>query len=239
MNRSASSNLSLCQCLTSVVALALGLGLAGCLKTRNDSKENETRNVIEQRIQKANADSTSKFSELEDQMREFNGRLEVVEAKSGQNSGDTMTFRQQIAGQNQDSAQKMQLLQEALTQLETKITQMSNDLEELKSAKSKSSSSSKSSDKGNSKPSSSQSFTQAENHFAQRDWRKAILSYKEYRDENPKGKSYPEATYKIGVCFQELGMDSEAQVFFDEVVSRFPNGGEAKRAKVRLKALKK
>ncbi len=211
---------------------------AGCLKTRNDSPENNSRNVMEQKIQKANADSTNRFSEMEDQMREMNGRLEIVEAKSGQNNGDANAFRKAITDQNQDTAQKMQLMQEALTQLETKISELSGEIEKLKDSKSKSTGSPANAGKTGGDKNSSASFTQAENFFAQKDWKKAILSYKEYRDDNPKGKLYPEATYKIGVCFQELNMGEEAKVFFEEVMNRFPNASEAKRAKIRLKSLK-
>ncbi|MEZ4872462.1 MAG: tetratricopeptide repeat protein [Bdellovibrionales bacterium] len=48
-----------------------------------------------------------------------------------------------------------------------------------------------------------------------------------------------EATLKIGECFQELGMASEAKVFFDEVIEKSPDSKEAKKARIRLQALSK
>ena len=75
--------------------------------------------------------------------------------------------------------------------------------------------------------------------FDQKDWKKAILNFQKYRDESPRGKKVSDATYKMGVSFQELGMKDEAKTFFDELISKYPSSNEAKKAKIRLKALKK
>jgi TolA-binding protein len=47
------------------------------------------------------------------------------------------------------------------------------------------------------------------------------------------------ATYKIGVCFQELGMIEEAKAFYDEVIAKYPKSNEAAKATSRLKAMSK
>ena len=69
-------------------------------------------------------------------------------------------------------------------------------------------------------------------------WKDAIVVFSKYRDQFPKGKKYADATYKIGVCFQELGMKEEAKPFLEEVVAKFPGTSEAKKASFRLKAPK-
>ena len=66
----------------------------------------------------------------------------------------------------------------------------------------------------------------------------AILAYQKYRDGNPKGRHYGEATFKMGVCFQEMGLKDEAKVFYEEVISKFPGSKDAKKAAVRAKQLK-
>ena len=82
-------------------------------------------------------------------------------------------------------------------------------------------------------------FEIGEDFFEKKEWRRAILSYQKYRDANPKSKKFSDATYKIGVSFQELGLRDEARTFYDEVVAKFPQSAEAKKARTRLKSLKK
>ncbi len=219
-----------------LIFLCLALTTAGCLKTRNDSRDNESRNVMGS-VQRANSDSVNRLSELEDQMRGLNGRLEVIENNQRQSEGDSGSTRQMIGEANAGINQRLETLQLAMTQMETKIAELSHEIEAIKEQDSKKSKPPEKSADG--KTREKNSFTLAEESFAQKDWKKAILTYKQYRDDNPKGKAYAEATYKIGVCFQELGMTNEAKIFFEEVISRFPKGNEAKRAKIRLKTLKK
>ena len=75
--------------------------------------------------------------------------------------------------------------------------------------------------------------------FDNQDWKKAILSYQKYVDENSKGKNTPDAKYKIGVCFQELGMKEEAMAFYEEVIANYGKAESGKKAKIRLSKLKK
>ena len=82
-------------------------------------------------------------------------------------------------------------------------------------------------------------YQKGEQLFKGSNWKSAILEYNKYRDNFPKGKKYAEATYKIGVCFQELGMGSEAKSFYAEVIEKFPKTKTAKSAKYRLNQLKK
>jgi TolA-binding protein len=64
-----------------------------------------------------------------------------------------------------------------------------------------------------------------------------MLQYDEYKKKAPKGKSIPEAIYKTGVCFQELGMKDEAKVFYQEITAKFPKSEFAKKAQIRLKSI--
>ena len=80
---------------------------------------------------------------------------------------------------------------------------------------------------------------EADDHFARKDWKKAIAVYNKYRESNPKGSDFAKSTYQIGVCFQELGMKSEARAFFDELIEKFPKDSLAKKASFRINQLKK
>ena len=75
-------------------------------------------------------------------------------------------------------------------------------------------------------------FTQAEDFFKKNNWKSAIIYYEKHREHKGKKDSlYKKATFQIGLCFKELKMETEAKVFFREIISSFPQSSEAKQAK--------
>ncbi|KHD89764.1 MAG: hypothetical protein OM95_01440 [Bdellovibrio sp. ArHS] len=212
------------------------LFLTGCLKTRNEVRETEQRQVMQQQVttlQRSNADVASRFADIEEQMRSLNGRVDVVENRVGQNNSGIENAMKNTQQQNQDLNQKVILLQEALTKMEKDIFTLNAEIQSLKADRLA----------GQAEKVAKQSrknvYEVGEEFFNKKDWKQAILNYQKYRDDNPKGSKFAEATYKIGVSFQELGMKEEAKTFYDEVVSKFPKSDEARRSKTRLKGLKK
>lgn len=149
--------------------------------------------------------------------RELNGRVEVVE-----NQLNLIKEGEQVKA-----------LEAKIVQLETKISLLEATVTDLNS-KSKAVVAAPVV-----KESKSQVGTlgEASHHFDNKKWEDAILAYEEYRKTNPKGKSYPDATYKIGLCFQNLGMKDDARAFFKEVVEKYPQSKEAGLAKSKLKKL--
>jgi TolA-binding protein len=95
-----------------------------------------------------------------------------------------------------------------------------------------------SSSRKSSSTSTKSTYETAEANFQKKAWKDAIVEYQKYRDRNPKGRHYSESTYKIGVCFQELGMRDEAKSFYSEVIAKFPKTKSADKAKIRLKQIK-
>ena len=75
------------------------------------------------------------------------------------------------------------------------------------------------------------SYNQAESYFRDKKWKQAIFAYEKFRKAQPQSLRFSKATLKIGMSFVELGLNKEAQVFFKEVVERFPKSEEAKEAK--------
>ncbi|WP_374077702.1 tol-pal system YbgF family protein [Bdellovibrio bacteriovorus] len=220
-----------------VMALAATtLFLTGCLKTRNEVRENEQRQVMQQQVvtlQKTNADASGRFADLEEQMRSLNGRVDVVENRIGQGNSGVENALKSSQEQNRDLNQKVMILQEALTKMERDILALNAELQAVKAQKAAAHA------EASAKASKKNTYESAEGFFEKKDWKQAILNYQKYRDDNPKGGKFADATYKIGVSFQELGMRDEAKTFYDEVVSKFPKSEEARRAKIRLKGLKK
>lgn len=215
--------------------VALSLCLNGCLMTRTDVKEQEQKQVVQQQVvnlQRSNADTYSKISEFEETLRNLNGRVENIEHKQSTNSEQSDSIKRSLNDQQQTLEKKVDTLQDALIKMDNQIHQMATEIESLKQDRSSHISESKSEGKKN-------NFEVAESLFEAKDWKKAILAYNKYRDENPKGKKLAESTYKIGVCFQELGMKDEAKTFYEEVENKYPNSDQARKAKIRIKSLKK
>ena len=82
--------------------------------------------------------------------------------------------------------------------------------------------------------SKSSALIEAKNLFEEKSYESAISKFQKYRDENPKGSQYPEATFYIGQSFKNLKMPIEAEVFFKEIVKIYPQSLWASRAKQKL-----
>lgn len=221
-----------------LVVVLFSLTTLGCLKTRSEVKDTETRQAVQQQVvtlQKNTADSSNRFSELEEQVRALNGRTEVVENRLAMKGQDAEKDKKSLADQNAELYRKVGLLQDTLIKMEQQVNVLSTQMavmEAQSQAQNARSATAPTATKKN-------SFETAEDLFAQKEWKKAVLNYEKYREEYPKGKQVATATLKIGVSFQELGLKDEAKTFYEEVISRFPKSDEAKRAKIRLKGLRK
>lgn len=212
-----------------VVVLSLLSFSLGCLKTREDMEEQEQRQVMQQQVsslQQRNADSSSKITEFESAIRETNGRIDTVDGKMRVRDQQMAQEMKLHADNQMELAKKMDLIQEEVVALQAQVQALQSELKTNKSDTKKPSTSQKSSfDDGNEK-------------FNQKDWKRAILAFQKFREDNPKSAKVPEAIYKIGVCFQELGMSNEAKAFYDEVVVKYPKSADAAKAKSRLRNLK-
>jgi TolA-binding protein len=206
---------------------AIGLALAmmvltGCqgLVTRSEISQLEAKQQVQEQVntlQKVNNDTNQRFTDLEDQMRRVTNQVEVLENAKNKSTEALEARILALENKTADLLEKNKILQEELI--------------------------ARSSSPANSKSEASQNgkvdhFAQAETHFAAKEWKAAILAYQKYREVSPKGKKVPEASYKIGVSFQELGMKTEAKTFYDNVISQFPNSLEAKKSQTRIKSLK-
>ena len=227
------------------VGLVLSYGLCalsfvGCLQTRSDVKTGEQRQVLQQQVgtlQKSNADTFSRISDLEEQMRFLNGRTEVVENKLASNASEIDQLRRGSNEANQAQNQKLQIYQEALNKMEQNINQLQADLGGLR-AQQMAVQTKEAVKKESTKSSSQNSYDLGEEHFSKKEYKTAILEFEKYREKSPKGKYFGSATYKIGVSFQNLGMKDDAKGFYDEVISKYPKSEEARKAKARLQKIK-
>lgn len=223
--------------LNFIVLSLVGLSLSSCLKTRGDVFDNERSQVV-QKGQSA-ADEVNRADEINETLRDLNGRIENLENQLQNSNKNNEKLKTEKDLTIQELDRKTQLLQEELTKTETVIAQLQAELMQIKSNQAMASTAAAANSSKTEKKSTSETYNQAEDMFRQKDWKKAILTYQKYRDDNPKGKMLPEATYKIGVSFQELGMKDEAKTFYEEVIAKFSKSEMAKKAKFRLDQIKK
>lgn len=205
-----------------VAVLVLMGALTGCLKTRSEVQEVENKKQMQEQVvtlQRSTADQSARFSEIDEDIRKLNGRIEVMENQGTQNAGKERSVQTQIDELNR----KISLLQETIVKMENDLASGSRENRNPNMGGAKEAA-----------PSKGGIFDRAEAQFKKKEWKDAIINYQKYRDSNPNGKQFGEATYKIGVCFQELGMKDEAKVFYEEAIAK-GKGEVAKRARARLK----
>lgn len=216
-----------------LVSIATTL-LVGCetLMTRNDIRETEQKKQFQDQvstIQKSSADTGNRMADIEQDLRNLNGRIEVIENRSNVSAQEAAKARGQAEATAGDQAKRVQILQDEVAKLTEEVAALSAEVNAMKAAGAESASASSKKDL----------YELGEENFDKKEWKKAIVNYQKFRDANPKSKKFPDATYKIGVCFQELGLKDEAKTFYDELVAKYPNSGEAKKARTRLKSLAK
>jgi len=76
----------------------------------------------------------------------------------------------------------------------------------------------------------------SECYFAMRDYEQAIKGFQAMLDKYPRSKKAPSALLKQGYAFAELGMDTDAKVFFNNVIRKYPKSREAAEAKSWIKS---
>jgi len=78
-------------------------------------------------------------------------------------------------------------------------------------------------------------YLRAESYYKLKKYQKAILDYSKFA-ENKFGKTpmVPEALYKIGLSFENLGLKDDAKAFYQDLVNRYPKSARTKAAKKKL-----
>lgn len=223
--------------MTKIFTILISLTvLSSCLKTREDIQSQEQQNVYSEKMaenQIASQKEASKeipieapapIDEKDQLIRSLNGRVEVLENQLSKLSLDSEI-------KDKELSDKINLLQEGFTKLES---QASQDNEENPIAKEVESTAKKLPDSKN----KLDNYGLAQNFFSKKEWKKAILSYQKHTEENPKAKNVADAKYKIGFSFQQLGMKEEAMAFYEEVIATYSKTEAAKLAKSKLSKLK-
>lgn len=80
-------------------------------------------------------------------------------------------------------------------------------------------------------------FLIAESYFAEGSYQQAAAEYNAVRKSHPKAPQVPEAYFKLGLCFERLGLPADAKLFYQTLVKQFPRSDAATKARSRLKKL--
>lgn len=223
------------------VLFSLSFFLTGCLQTRNNKKDLEEKQVIQRQVhtlQTTTAEVSQRFNEIDEDIRKMNGRIETVESRNQQ-----MASAKERDGQGSDQKaremdERLKLYQQAITKLDLQVSELTAQMVTLQHHQ-RSAGSGGGNGAGAEKETPGSLLNEADKLFDSKKWQEAALAYERFRKASPKGRSVPTATYKIGVCFQELGATEDARAFYEEVIAKFPKSADAKRAKSRLASLKK
>ena len=178
-------------------------------------------------VRKENADLKVKLMNLEEDLRIKDGKIEELEVyiqNMQQKNADYKKDESEVLAAYKESVEsllndKKELLKKvSLLQEANKITQ-----DKLQSARTP----------------ADELLRAGDEKFENKKWTEAISQYQSYREktENKKSKDYALATYKIGVCFQELGLKSEAKTFYNSVIRNFEGFDAHKYAKYRMTQL--
>lgn len=92
--------------------------------------------------------------------------------------------------------------------------------------------------KGNSTEAKKSQFYLAESYFGKKDYASAALEYNEFRKRAPKDPLVPAAIFKQAQSFKGMGKTSEAKLFFQDLIDRYPKSPFVAKAKAELRKLK-
>lgn len=158
----------------------------------------------------------------EEQFRTMLGRIEELETKAQTGNADEA---------------KMKDLEQAVSELLAQQEQLKSELKASREAQQAAVQKAKEQAAEDAAPATGD-LAKADKLFTEGKWEKAAQEFELFRKKNPKSSEISIVTYKIGVCFQELGLKTEAKTFFNNVIKNYPNSKASKFAKFRLENLK-
>ena len=207
------------------------MSMSGCLTTfttREDRANSRGSTLPISEVRKQNAELTAKLMNYEEDSRIKDGRIEELEV-----------YIKQLEKQNKSEVkiiiEERDAYRESLTELNKERVGLLKKLalitEEYKEA----------SKKLKWAGTSVKEMLKVGNKlFEDKKWIEAVSAYQSFREKssNKKSSEYAMVTYKIGVCFQELGLKAEAKTFYKSVVNGFSSNFKAhKFASYRLSQL--
>lgn len=197
--------------------------VSGCLRTRSDIDKPFGGNVPQEQVLNVEtvdtlkANYSMKINEMELELRKLNGKLEGIERKLVENG---------IGGVGESGSGGYGELIKQNRVLISSIVELKSRLSALEG------------NRGINGQDKGSPLASAEELFRQKKWSEAIIEYEKYRsNSSKKDDRWAEATYKIGLCFQNMNLNREAKSFYEEVINNSPDSPIAVMAKKQLQTL--
>lgn len=179
-------------------------------------------------LRKQNADLKAKNLEYEEQFRLSTGKIEELQILAQR----TQDKSQKRLGEEN---QQLRAYKDSVSELLIEKKKLEGQILLLKAANRQAKKEVKSA-----KMSAKEHLDKGDRYFDNKKWSEAAAEYQAFRGKarSKKNEDYALATYKIGVCFQELGMEKEAKTFYKSVVKKHKKFKAVKYAEYRLAQLK-
>lgn len=241
--------------------LFLSILMTACLKTHSQlerEKDFNLRNIAHVKdssnssiSQQQRAQIDSRFYGIDRDFRELYGKIEVIEKELFRLTGPPENEPQDLSMYSekiQNVEKRITTLEQAVLNLDRKLNEFTGENPEQEKKKEEGKKQDKKSEQEKKKETQNSdrknkktkgSFAKAESFFNQGEFEEAIVQYDKYRKTHPKGKKYPQATFKMGLCFQKLKMDEDAKAFYKELIQRYSKSSFAREARKILKSMKK
>ncbi len=202
----------------------------GCisLQTRSSKVKVRKESDLVMALRRQNANLKAKNLEYEEQFRISTGKIEELQILARR----TQDKSQKRLGEEN---QQLRAYKDSVSELLIEKKKLENQILVLKASNQQAKKEVKSA-----KMSAKEHLKVGNKYFEGKKWSEAAAEYQAFRGKakNKKNEDYALATYKIGVCFQELGMAKEAKTFYKSVVRKHKKFKAAKYAEYRLAKLK-
>ncbi len=229
-----------------LVGVYLSLSVCGCLKTRNQLREDlEEREALKpvavQPAQDVQPQGQYVIEELKEEITRMSGRLEDLERTQKDLLLKARTVDSVDLKKLEGRIFQLEEKQVALTEILKKVEESSSHSDPnqlLRKAKSEYGSknyeaAAQSLDlylKNPKAPATQEAvFLRGECYFYLKHYKKAIVEYSKFPEKYPKSQHMAQALYKIGLSFDRLGLKEDAEGFYQELIEKYPQSLEAKK----------
>lgn len=234
------------------LSLALLLGLSGCLRTRaqmqEEAPEAEQTRAVSAGVQEVQPQGSYAVDELKAEVARLNGKIDDLERAQKEPKKEDPAKEELIKKLETRIAE----LEQAQMQMIEALKKMQQEPEKPKATPSELFRSGKEAFREKDYQRSVDLFTAylktndpnhpeeaayliGESHYAQKNYRGAIVDFSGFNEKFAKSRRVPASLYKIGQCFEALGMKDDAKPFYQELVERYPKSPEARSAKSKVK----
>lgn len=238
--------------LSLMLAVGLASGLSGCLRTRaqmqEEPQEAEQARAVSAGVQDVAPQGSYAVDELKAEVARLNGKIDDLERAQREPKKEDPAKEEMIKKLETRIAE----LEQAQMQMIEALKKMQQEPEKPKAAPSELFRNGKSAFRekdfqraidlfssyvrtGDPNHPEEAVYLIGEAHFAQKNYRGAIVDFSGFNEKFPKSRRVAASLYKIGQCFEALGMKDDAKPFYQELVERFPKSPEARSAKSKVK----